>query len=704
MPGSSTTSGDIADSPRASVGPYVGPRPFHQSEADRFFGRHLETRDVVSLWLGDRITILHGPPTVGKTSLLQAGVLPLVSRRANVDLLPVGGVGRQSARPAATRAPINDYSYELIGHWAQRGSPPQPRTSIAEFLLARTQHMSEHMSEQSGPYSLLAAIDQFEMLFAGFPARQAERDKFIDELTEALRSLPTLKLLLIIGDDHLATLSSHEHRFGPHRFNYVRLGALSQGAASEALRRPLAGTGRAFGPGVAEELVNQLRTVVYTGLTGESATIRNDSVQPLLLQIVATHLWSSLPVGLRTITSSEIRASSDIDQVLAHFYDSAIRATQVETGVPEPELRSWVEATFITERGTRGTADRGLLMTANMTNEVADALERRHVLIAENHAWSTLYQLSQDGMVGAIRRANRNWRAGHKLEFLPVAAPATSATSATPEAMLTSAEAALAEGDFPDAHRFAQTAMISYQRSGDTRRLAQALMVQAGIASDEGDLDAAEGHLNDALSAFALLEDRQSTVRVLSMLADIHFRAGNYRLAADFRRQAVDRLPTDVDALIGLGYALWYAGSPADAEATFAQAITSDAASASAFGGRGQVRAEMREYDTALPDLDGALSLGLSPVEEVDARSARALALVGLGRQEEADRELATARIQDPDRARTLRRVARIAEIRDQRDLALAEAKRALHASPPLPPWDESDARRLVTNLSDHGG
>jgi tetratricopeptide (TPR) repeat protein len=136
-----------------------------------------------------------------------------------------------------------------------------------------------------------------------------------------------------------------------------------------------------------------------------------------------------------------------------------------------------------------------------------------------------------------------------------------------------------------------------------------------------------------------------------------------------------------------------------NAEATFTQALRWDAAAARAFGGRGQVRAEMREYATALADLDPALAFGLPPAEEIDARSARALALTGLGRGEEAELELAAARTQDPDRARTLRRAAKIAAMRDQPALAAGEVERALRTDPPLPPWDKDDARRLLATL-----
>ena len=160
--------------------PYVGPRPFRQSDAGRFFGRQLEARDIASLWAGDRVTVLHGPTAAGKTSLLHAGVLPLLSRQTGVDLLPVSGLSRPAARPLAVAPPFNGYSFALLSHWAQFEQAPVPGTSIADFLLARPPGVSADGEQQS----ILAAIDQLEALFTEFPAREEERAVFIDELAD----------------------------------------------------------------------------------------------------------------------------------------------------------------------------------------------------------------------------------------------------------------------------------------------------------------------------------------------------------------------------------------------------------------------------------------------------------------------------------------------------------------------------------------
>src|SRR6266851_3413791 len=73
---------------RAQASPYVGGRPFRWADSDWFFGRDAESEALRSLWRESRLIVVHGIAGVGKTSLVQAGVLPLIAEAAGTDLLP----------------------------------------------------------------------------------------------------------------------------------------------------------------------------------------------------------------------------------------------------------------------------------------------------------------------------------------------------------------------------------------------------------------------------------------------------------------------------------------------------------------------------------------------------------------------------------------------------------------------------------------
>ena len=259
-------------------------------------------------------------------------------------------------------------------------------------------------------------------------------------------------------------------------------------------------------------------------------------------------------------------------------------------------------------------------------------------------------------------------------------------------------DSAVDEGDLATAKRNIAHQKVR-QASGDLRRFANASLRHAEVARTAGDSSGSERYFREALSMFIVLDDRYSAARVLSMIADLRYLDGDYLAAADLNRQAVERMPGDVQALTGLAYAQWRAGSPADAEATFNEVLRWDSRMALALAGRGQIRADLGRYDYALDDLDQALALQLAREAETDARSARALALAGLGRAAEAHEELATILERDPKRARSRLRAGRIAAILGEQDNIRSEIELALSGQPALSSAEREAARRVLLAL-----
>ena len=57
--------------------PYVGPRPFETEDQGRFFGRDREASDLLSLVVAHRAVLLYAQSGAGKTSLVNARVVPM---------------------------------------------------------------------------------------------------------------------------------------------------------------------------------------------------------------------------------------------------------------------------------------------------------------------------------------------------------------------------------------------------------------------------------------------------------------------------------------------------------------------------------------------------------------------------------------------------------------------------------------------------
>ena len=71
----------------SATNPYVGPRAFQTGE--RLYGRDREARELVDLLIAERIVLMYSPSGAGKTSLIQASVIPAM-KDEDFHVLPLG--------------------------------------------------------------------------------------------------------------------------------------------------------------------------------------------------------------------------------------------------------------------------------------------------------------------------------------------------------------------------------------------------------------------------------------------------------------------------------------------------------------------------------------------------------------------------------------------------------------------------------------
>src|SRR5579859_4579064 len=61
--------------------PYKGPESYQTEDAQLFFGRDAEAEQLITKIAGLRCTLLHAPSGAGKTSLLNARIIPGLEAR-----------------------------------------------------------------------------------------------------------------------------------------------------------------------------------------------------------------------------------------------------------------------------------------------------------------------------------------------------------------------------------------------------------------------------------------------------------------------------------------------------------------------------------------------------------------------------------------------------------------------------------------------
>ena len=218
---------------------------------------------------------------------------------------------------------------------------------------------------------------------------------------------PLLWVVLSLREDYAAALDPYAPLLANRmraRFYMQRMGYET---ALEAVRRPTERYGRPFAPGVAEQLVDNLRQI---RVREETTAKPGQFVEPVQLQVVCYQLWEKLKDREPgPITAEDLQQSGDVDTALADFYGEAIARVMQAGGVSEIALREWFNHKLITEARTRGTVYMGETQTARLPNEVVRSLADQYLLRAEMRAGGVWYELVHDRFVEPILQANEHW-------------------------------------------------------------------------------------------------------------------------------------------------------------------------------------------------------------------------------------------------------------------------------------------------------
>jgi tetratricopeptide (TPR) repeat protein len=646
---------------RTMVRPYPGTCPFRRLDNDRFFGRKREANTLAELWRTNSLTIAAGPTGSGKTSLLQAGLLPLVDG-GRAEVLPAGRVSYGSTFPAAALPEHNPYTVGLLGSW----SPGEPLSHLAGLTI---QGFLRQRAERHGG-AILAVIDQAEELLADSAPRKTYRRHFLRELNEAVRQEPRLHLLLCIRDSAVEEFSAVLGNGAQ-----CRIGPLSFDGALEAVTGPVRAAGLNFGTDAAEEFVTELITSTVGAAAGSQWSVTDDSVPPVVLQAACVGLWEALPPSRDAITKRDVRQYGDVDAALGSYSSQVIAAVADEYDLPSARVRSWLIQTFVNEHGRRGTAYEGMTDTAGMPNSMARALEDRHLLTSERRSGSRWYELLSERLIQPLRHAaNVSVPAGGEAEVLQYAARA------------------LSLGDLDLAERYAREALLRTAPAGDLRLQAKTQSLLGNVAHERGKPADAEARYRRAAELFETVQDTAAVARQLAAIGRTLLDQGHLADAVHELRAAADRLPNEAVVQTGLGWALWQLGQSRTAEAIFSGVLARDGSNVEALRGRGEVLAELGDARGALRDLDR-----LVPVAPPSVRTARGLALAQLGELAQAKEEIKAALIEAPHNGPVLLYAARAEAIGGDKAAAMELAERALIATDPsLPPYQREAAQELI--------
>ncbi|WP_406179818.1 helix-turn-helix domain-containing protein [Streptomyces canus] len=208
-----------------ALAPYQGLARFETGDSDLFFGREQLTADLVDLLRRRRFAAVFGPSGSGKSSLLRAGLIPVLRhvqgpgpRPAAIRILTPG------ERPARSHAPLL--------------TPAIPRDGDATA-------------------DTFVIVDQFEEVFT-LCHDAAERARFIDLLLTARQPESRLRVLLAVRGDFYGRCAEHRELADALRDANLLTGAMSRTELRDAVVKPATAAGLTVERALTTRLVEEI--------------------------------------------------------------------------------------------------------------------------------------------------------------------------------------------------------------------------------------------------------------------------------------------------------------------------------------------------------------------------------------------------------------------------------------------------------------
>lgn len=262
---------------RLEVCPYIGLRSFTSLDAPLFYGRKRAIDEVVAnLRKNPSLLVLLGPSGSGKSSLVQAGILPTL---IHGGLTSSDRWGCISARPGT----------DPYGNLAAAGLP-----GVADGLLQAGQNWLTANREFD---RLVLVLDQFEEVLV--TTTSSARAQLLDQLAEAIGQDAALSIVLVMRDDFYSTLAATAPRLmqliTPCLVNVPAL--LERDELMAIVEEPAVNAGFGLEPNLGERIVDDAMQV--TNLLTPMRSGAMVTVLPLLSSALA-ELWSRRDGALLT--------------------------------------------------------------------------------------------------------------------------------------------------------------------------------------------------------------------------------------------------------------------------------------------------------------------------------------------------------------------------------------------------------------------
>jgi len=403
--------------------PWPGLTPFSEAAQEFFHGRDEAAAELFRRIRRDLLTVLYGKSGLGKTSLLNAGLFPLLR---GVDFLPVY-VRLDFLNPeVGPIAQIATALRENLATWAVEGPYPTPGDTLWGFFHDKT---TEFWSRRNRIVTPVLVLDQFEEIFTLGQATPAAAE-IVAELAALIENRPpdrvrdalerdpdsagrfdfakeSCKVVIALREDFLPELESLQRQIPSIASNHLRLTRMNGRQARDVILRS---GGHLVAEGVADRIIAFVATSRERTAAGEGeGELEALDIEPALLSIVCRELNNKRRRAGQQLITEDLLVGAQ-NEIVADFYRSCLAGL-------DPRVELFIEDQLLTSGGYRDSRPLDdALRVPGVTREAIDTLIGRRLLRIEERFGTQWVELTHDLLTEVIRQQRDTRREAQEAE------------------------------------------------------------------------------------------------------------------------------------------------------------------------------------------------------------------------------------------------------------------------------------------------
>lgn len=405
--------------------PYPGLYSFREEDKDFFFGRRRESEKLVDLIENNVLTIIFGKSGIGKTSLLRAGLMPILR---NNYYLPI---------------------YLRINFEDKEKSPVTQAKEIIESKIKELDDSIDTLEDVTlweffytveilnGFVKPLLFFDQFEEIFTSGKNDPKKVNEFITEMADLVENRvpvtvqeklkkafitipnankdPKFRVVFSLREDYLPQLEILYEYIPSIRYSRFQITQIRSKDALDAILKP--GKEIISDPGVAVQIIKKIpgaKDTDYKPYEKKADRWERKRIEPFLLSLFCYQVNEKrLAIGAKEI-SGELIKDVYTEDIVQGYYEENI-------GRFGPHIKTAIEDLLLTADGHRKMQDKGTLITDyGVTDGDIERLVDRRIIRKEKRIGIEYIELIHDVLAPILKenRAKRQEERKRKEELI----------------------------------------------------------------------------------------------------------------------------------------------------------------------------------------------------------------------------------------------------------------------------------------------